>query len=451
MKISRPVKILLSLILPALVLLLRPFGMDWNQSLVLASLIMVLTWWVGNLVDRTIAAVVLMVLFLLAQTPVKVILTLPLSENFVLIVVSFLFSQGIANSNLADKLIEPLLSRFSRRVGSLIAVMAILVLVSIFIIPQSFSRIIILSLIFSVYFDKVGIAGRTKQALMFGLFMFSVLLNTAFLQGDIILNVALMALAGVDLNQAQWMQYMMVPTFIFFFLAAGVYSIAFRNELREFAPRPLRISKEETRLTKREKGYLILILGVVVLWALEQVHGISGTIILVAGTALMVPAGLLRLPDLKTVDIKLLIFLTAVFSIGGTMKTCGAAEQIFSQFGGLFPATFSWVYALIILVSSMAMHMVLGSDLTTLSVMIPGLMSITQGVLPVEILMFLVFIGVVSHFLLPFHHVVILLGDGKGYYNVKTISKYGLLITPVVIFSALFIYMNWWRFTGLLP
>jgi len=47
------------------------------------------------------------------------VLTFPRSENFLMIVLAFLFSQGIANSGLAERLLQPLLLRFAKTLGRL--------------------------------------------------------------------------------------------------------------------------------------------------------------------------------------------------------------------------------------------------------------------------------------------------------------------------------------------
>lgn len=92
-----------------------------------------------------------------------------------------------------------------------------------------------------------------------------------------------------------------------------------------------------------------------------------------------VPLGLLRLPDVKAINVKLLIFLTAAFAIGGTLKSCGVADRLFSLFVPVFPQTFSPAYAAVVLLTVVLLHTVLGSNITTMSVVVPGLMSIGAG------------------------------------------------------------------------
>ena len=140
MTVKKPLSLLLTLLPPLLILLLRPFGMDWLQGGILAALILTIFWWVSGVVERTLASSFLLLVFLLfSGAPVRSIFTFPLSENFLMIVFSFLFSQGISNSGLTGKLLQPLLGRFARTPLRLLLSMVLSAFVMIFIIPQPFS------------------------------------------------------------------------------------------------------------------------------------------------------------------------------------------------------------------------------------------------------------------------------------------------------------------------
>ncbi len=97
---------------------------------------------------------------------------------------------------------------------------------------------------------------------------------------------------------------------------------------------------------------------------------------------------------------------------------------------------------LTVLVSAVLLHTVLGSNITTMSVAVPGLMSIGAGVAPAEALLFFIYIGVCSQFLLPFHHVILLLGEGKGYYSAKELLRLGIGHTFLMVAAALLLYLR---------
>lgn len=451
LSLKRALFLAATLIVPVLLLAAQPLDMSLQQSAVLAALVLTITWWVTGAVDRTCASLFLLTVFLLVSgAPAKTVFSFPLSENFLMIVFSFLFSQGVSNSGLAGRLLQPLLRRYAGTPGRLIAAMVLSAAAMVFVIPQPFSRIILLSLIFRDYFDTLELKGSVRSALMLGLYFFSILINMAMFRGDIILNGALVSMSGLSLDEGQWVRYMALPTLGYLLLAIVLYRLLFGGALKAF-PSAVRRREEATApLSGQEKRNLAFILITVVIWATEDFHGLSGTVVVIAATVLMVPMGLLRLPDLSSVNVKLLVFLTAAFAIGGTLKACGVADKTFALFVPIFPASFSLPYVLAVLVVSVLLHTLLGSNITTMSVVVPGLMSIGAGIAPAQGLLFLIYIAVCSQFLLPFHHVILLLGEGKGYYSIKEMLRLGIAHTALMVGAALLLYLPWWRAAGLL-
>jgi len=444
-------KVLLSLIIPTVILLWKPLGISFVQSAVLGALLLVITWWTTGIVDKTCASLFLLAVFLIfGTTPIEKVFQFPLSETFVMIVFSFLFSQGIANSKLADKLLQPLLFRFANSLWKLLLSVFLIQVVMIFVIPQPFSRVIIISLILTEYFNRISLNGRTKDVLLFWLYASSIHINMFLLRGDIILNNALLSIAGHPMGEVTWMQYMLVPSFLFYLLSAAGFLLVFRKDLKQFGIEGVQKAILPQKLDKKEAGQLILIAAVVVAWATESIHGISGTIIVIIGSLAMFLIGLLGKKDLKTVNIRLLIFLTAAFSIGAVLKTSGVSDVLFSRFVTLFPAEFSYYYVFLILVTAVVLHMFLGSNVTTMSVVVPGLLVIGSGIVKQEIMMFLIYVAVCAHFVIPFHNVILLIGDGNKHYKAETMLKFAPALTVAVILSIFLIYMNWWRFAGLL-
>lgn len=438
----RPVPLALSLLPSAAVLILRPLGMSLPQAAVMAALLLAVLWWVSKLVDRTVTSLVLLAVFCLSGTaPLTAVFTFPLSETFLLIVLSFLFSEGIKNSGLPDKLLVPLLDRWATSFDRVLCSMLLVHLVMIFVIPQPFSRIILEAAIYDRFFRRIELPDLPRRILMLCLHMSAIFLNMAFLRGDLILNHALLSISGVSMTEGEWLRAMAVPSLLLTAVATAAFRLVFRRELRDFPPvRP----QGSSRWEPTERRDLAVLAAILLLWATEGLHGISGTLILCAGTAAMFPLGLLKLPDLKCIDVKLLVFLTAAFSIGGVLKASGAAELLFSQFAGLFPKTFSAGYLLVLLLVTMLMHIVLGSSITTMSVVLPSLLVIAAGVVPLPILLFSVYIMASGHCLLPLHNVILMIGEGSGRFQGKELLRYGLAMTLPILLLVLTVYYGWW-------
>lgn len=445
-------KILLSLIGPILILILRPLELNLNQSIILSSLLLTITWWVTGIIPKTKASIFLILAFcFFSRIPIKEIINFPLSNNFITIVFSFLFSQGIANSGLTDKILLPILFKFTDNVLKLLLSIIISTIILIFVIPQPFSRVIILSLVFYRYFERINLSDKLKEILMFSVFAFSVFINMSLKNGDIILNNAILSMGNLNMTDAQWMRYMTIPTVILCALAVLLFLITFKKDLKEYKVKVKQIDSNviSERLTVTEKKYLLIIGIIVLLWATESQHNIKGSYIVVIGTLIMFILKLINKKDLKSINIGILVFLTAVFSIGKVMTLSGTGSIIFSQFKGVFPKEFSIVFILIVVAVSIILHTILGSNLTTMSLIVPGLLTISKGIVEPVILVFILYISVSAHYLLPFHNVIILLGEGNNYYSSKTVTKYGLGLTFVIIFSIVGVYMTWWDFINI--
>lgn len=453
MNMARLRNLILSLIVPILIVVLRPLEMNLRQSAVVASLLLVIIWWTTGIVKTIPASLFLLISFtFISGVPLTTIFSFPLSENFFLIILTYLFSQGIENSGLVDKLFEPVLLRFSNTPIKVILFIIIMYVVTIYMIPQPLARLIIVALLFRRFLYKTTASEETKNVLMFSCFIFYAVVNMAIKNADIIMNNASVAFAGLNMTNGQWITYMAVPVVIYGGLIFGLFCFIFRKQLFGIK---LTIPQNESKksdisLNKKEKQILIVIILTVILWMTESIHGINATLITFLSLVVLFMLKVIWKTDFKAIDVNTLIFLTAAFSIGGVMKNSGAADIVFSRLKVLFPDEFSTLYVVIMIFISMLIHLILGSNTTTLSVVIPGLMVICGDILPPEIIMFIAYNSVAFHPILPFHSVAIMIGVSNNYFPAKYVAKLGIPVTFLIFIAILFIFIPWWRFIGVL-
>lgn len=447
-------------ILPAAaVLAFRPFGLDPGQAAVVASLTLAVGLWTTGVLGKAAVSAGLLAAFLVfGRTAPASILRFPLSESFPVIILAFLFSQGIAKSGLARKLLLPPLDRWAGTPGRLLAAMILSAVAFIFLIPQPFSRVIILSGIFAECLEGRGLPKGLRERLLFALHLFSALANNLFLRGDLILNPAFLGFAGLSTGEAGWTARLLVPGFVHLALALVVFVVLARKDLRGGAgaawtvgapPAGPGSAAASARLSTGDRRNLALIGLVLAAWATEGLHGIRGVWIAAAGTAAMFALGLLDPGDFKSVNPGLLVFLTAASSIGAALQGSGAAGKIFPPLAALLPKDWSPGLALGTVGISMAGHMILGSNLTTLSVLVPAFRAVGEGAGAQEAVAFLVFVSVTTQFLLPFHHVILLLGAESGRYGRGTVFRFGVVLTFLSAAAAAFLYPAWWGWRGL--
>src|SRR5699024_5760272 len=149
-------------------------------------------------------------------------------------------------------------------------------------------------------------------------------------------------------------------------------------------------------------------------------------------------------------NLEVLVFLTAAFSIGTVMEGSGIADKIFGGLSRYLPESFSYTFVLVVMLSTMVLHMALGSSVTTMSVAIPSFISIAGEGIDPTIIMFLVFTSIVTQYLLPFHDVLLAVGEGNNYFGNKVVFRYGLYCTVLTFISVFLFFIPWWKFIGLI-
>lgn len=448
---NKVLKLIGSIILPLLIIIMKPLEMTLNQSIILATLLLVLTWWTIEIVDRTYASIFLLIIFaIFGSTPLKVVLKFPLSSNFYMIALSFLLSQGIVNSNVANRFSNFVLNRYGNTPYKLILMSFVFGILMIFVIPQPFSRVILLASIYDQFFKERKVPKDAKEILFFSIFVASTVTCMFFINGDIILNYAALQFANISMSWMEWAKYMTVPT-LFTTLAIGIsFVLTFGKKLKNVDLSGDDNESEMGKLEFKEKISIIIMGLVIALWMTESFHGINSAIVALVGTLAMFTFKIIEIKDLKSLNMGLMIFLTAAFAIGSVMNQSGVAGIVYSSITGIFPSTYSTGYLVVLILTVMGLHMLLGSSITTLSVVIPGLMELTHGVIDVVPLVLIVYILVNMHYVLPFHQVTIMIGAGNNYYSNKITIKYGIVLTLMMFVIIFGFYMPWWKLINLI-
>lgn len=441
---------LFTLLLPIIIILFLPFNSSFNQRLLLASVVLVIAWWATGVVHRSIASSILIVSFLVfSNAPIKTILKFPLSPTFFLIIFTFLLSEGIVKSNLANRMAKALLSRFATTPLGLIFMSFILGILLIFLIPQPFPRVILLSTIYLQFLKHGKVTNSTKSTILFSIYVASTCTSMLFINGDILLNYSVLQFANVKLTWFQWSKYMTLPSLLISFLVFIIYIMFFRKNIFNTKFMLNIKSKNYDSLTDREKYVFIILIFVFLLFMTEPIHSIHPAWISFAGVIAMYMLKILDLRDFKTINIHLLLFLTAAFSIGGVLNHSGIADLICNSLIEYLPKQNNILLFIFIIFIVMLIHLILGSAITTSSVVLPAFMNLDIGI-DSTVLTLIAYTVVSIHYFLPFHHATIMIGAGENHYPNSHVLKFGLALTLLVFISVLFIQIPWWIFIGLL-
>jgi sodium:sulfate symporter transmembrane protein superfamily protein len=445
------IKMFLSMLFPIIILIWKPFDLTFQQAIIVASTILVIIWWSAGIVKKIPASFFLLLMYyIFSGASVKTIISFSLSETFLMIIVTYLFSQGIANSGLIDKIFQPLLIKLVHTpCQCLIAVVGIFYL-TMYVIPQPLARLIIVSSVLYHFLQHINIPKKTKNIIMYGVFVASAVVNISTKDADIILNNVAASFSEIPITNRLWIYYMFIPTLITCCLLGILFIYIFRKELIG-----IHLGKNKKRnkikpFSIQQKLAIVVIIATILLWATNSIHGINNTLITIVSTVVLFAIKILNGEDWKAVDITTLIFLTAAFSIGTVMKFCGAADKVFGQLETIFPTEFSLLYVCVMILITMLLHMILGSNTTTLSVVIPGLMILCSQVIESPIIVFISVISVAFHAILPFHSISLMIGASNNYYPAKYVTKLGLPVTLFVYLIVIGVYIPYWSIVGLL-
>ncbi len=441
------------IIIPAIfaaIFLLLPIELSFTQKVIIAIMMTTIYWWATGGVNMTFAAIFMIVGFLaFSGVHPLAVLNFPTSLTFVLILSAFLLAIGITNTKAAEQLAEIILQKFGTSAVKLIILAFVLGIILIFLIPHPFPRLIILGSIYNVFLSQYNIEDSTKSVIMMSVFVAGTVVPTLFINGDFILNYSALEFAGVNLSFSQWAINMTLPGLF----ASGIICLSlimvFRKNLDNANWKFNSESKKITLNHDRKKAFFIMGI-VVILWAFESVHKIPSAYIGLAGVIAMFLMRILKVSDFKKVNYNLLIYLTAIFSIGRVLNASGISKYLQNTLTGFVPNTQGVGIYLFIIVAVMAVHMILGSCLTTMSITIPLLTTMLTGVVSPLIIAYIAYITVSFHYILPYHHLSVVIGIGEGYYSEAQLRKFGLVMTPLTFIIILLLYLPWWNLLGLL-
>ncbi len=459
------VKVLISLLIPALMMLIRPINMTLGQSAVLGGLFLIIIWRGTGWVHKDAASTALLLIFLVfGNVPASQVFNFPLSENLIMIIAAYLLSAGIVNSGIAKKFSGFCIRRFCRRGRHLAVLSFILSALLIFIIPQPFPRVVLMAAIYMEFLENFQMTGNEKSVLLFSIFAATTVTSLLFLNGDVTANYAALGFAGVGLSYTEYIKYMLLPTVIASVLVLIIFCITFRKELGFSFVKAEGGADSDTSgvtdssgkssapgLDKQGIKALVIMVVMIIMWLLEPVHHISAAKVAAAGVILMFLLKVAGFRDLKSINISLIWFLTAEFAVGRTLIGSGVAEKIKDAILPLLPAMESFWFLPVILLIIMLLHMIMGSLMTALSFGIPLVIVLTDGYWLSEFTALLVLAVTAFHYVMPFHHVTVMIGYGSGYYENRHTLKFGILLTPLVMLLVIFCYLPWWKLMGIAP
>jgi di/tricarboxylate transporter len=419
---------------------------------------MTVIFWAAKVADSAyIASLFLMLLLIFEIAPAEEVLSLCTSQTVYLVIGAYLIAAAVERSGLGERIAYKFIIRFVDSFRSIIiSIFALTFLLSL-IIPHPWPRAFIIMSVMSVVIENAGINKNDASKIGLTVFAASIPISMIFLTGESTLNFMTLEFAGVDLSWGGWFIYMGAPAAVAAILTLLVILKLFKAE-------------EKVEINKKKIGQKLLDLGMmsveeqrtvfwliaaVVLWMTDSFHGVElGWITLTIAVMMSLPLSgdILKKEDWNQVPIKVLIFLTAAVAIGKVGSLTGMNQWLAEV---VLPAETPGnmlYFALMTAGISITLHMFLGSVIAVMGIAIPAFIIFAEscGINPLVPALF-VYTAIGTHYILPFHHLNILVGMGKenGNYSEKSVIKLGIPLTAVALLTVIFEYF-WWQLIGLI-
>lgn len=458
-KYKRQLGLLLGILIAIILYSLNFEGLSVEGKKCLAISLMTVIFWATNVAPSGyISALFLVTLILFKVSPASEVFSLWASSIIYLVIGAYLIAGGVNRSGLGERIAYHFTLKYVSSFKSLIISCFVLNILLGLIIPYPLPRCFLILSVMNIIIKSANITKKDSMIIGFTVFASSIPTSMIFLTADSTINIIAIALSTQKLSWLGWFYYMGVPAIFASISTCALIFILFKPTA------VLNVDKEIIRnklsnlgaLTFIEKKTIFWMIIAVILWMTDSIHGIElGWITLLIAILMSMPTigDIIDERDWKSVPIDTLLFLVAALSIGSIGKATGMNTWLASVILPSEVPTNIYSYAFLVVITSIFLHLFLGSVTSAMSIAIPAFISYSASSgINTLVTTFLVFSSVSFHYILPYQHMTILVGmdDNFGMYNDSMVIKTGFYLTFVVLVTVLIIGIPWWKITGLL-
>ncbi|WP_374019797.1 SLC13 family permease [Paenibacillus thiaminolyticus] len=460
MKISKQqIGLVLGILIAIIVAYIPLAGLSHEGQICLALTLMTVVFWAFQIAQPGYVAGVYLALLVIFQVAKPDVVFSPwVGTTMYLVIGAYLIAGAVKSSGFGERIAYSFILKFVKGYKSIIVSIFILTFVLSILIPHPWPRAFLIMSVIAVVITSANLSKADAAKIGFTVFASSVPVSLIFLTGDSVINPLAVEASGQSISWLQWFVYMGVPNIISSILTCLLILVLFKPSSVFI------IDKEEIRaklksmgkLTQTEIRTIIWLVIAIVLWMTDSIHGIDiGWITLIIAMLMSFPiiGKVLTPKNWADVPMHVLIFLTAAISIGRVGAVTGMNTWLADT---ILPSTVSsniFLLALFITVIAIVIHMVLGSVIAVMGIVIPAILIFTEpmGLNPI-VPTLIVYTAIALHYIFPFHHLNILVGQGEenGMYSQKEVLRLGIPLTVVVFIIILLIEIPWWKMIGLL-
>ena len=376
-----------------------------------------------------------------------------------LVIGAYLIASAVKESGLGERIAYAFMLKFVRDAKSLIISIFALTFVLSLLIPHPFPRPSSSSPSSRSLPSPPATVTTTRASSASSCLPLPPRVPSFFLTGDSTLNPLVAQYSaeagGMSPSFVDWFLYMSVPMLVALLCTLFLGLFLFKPSKELVYDREQIVAKQAAlgKLSVKEIRTIVWLVIAIALW-LTVSGDYIGWVTLAIGVALAMPiiGEVLTPASWNAVDIKSLMFLTAAMAVGSVGGATGMNAWIADV---VLPSSVPeniFLFALLVAALSMIIHMFMGSVMAVLGVCVPAFISFAAGssVSPLAVAL-IVFTSINIHYILPFHNLPILIGEGKdaGGYTSKEAMRMGIPLTAVV-FVVVLVEAAWFHLFGLM-
>lgn len=434
-------------------------GLSDKGQMCLALTLMTVIFWAFQVVQSGYSSgLYLALLVILDVADAEVVFSPWTGPTIYLVMGAYLIASAVKSSGLGERIAYRLIIKFVNSYRSIIISVFLLTFILSIIIPHPWPRAFLIMSVMAVVIKSAKAPKEEAAKIGFSVFSASVPISMTFLTGDSVLNPLVAQASGVSISWLQWFGYMGPPAIAASILTCMLVLALFRPETeihinKDYIKRELASLGPVSPCEKRTAIWLVI---AAVLWATDSVHGINiGWITLLIAMLMSFPVigEVLTPKQWGEIPVNVLLFLTAAISIGKVGALTGMNEWIAKAvLPSSVPSNY-YMLAFVITLISMGIHMVLGSVIAVIGIAMPAFLMFTEpmGINPL-VTSFIVYTAISAHYILPFHHLNVLVGQGEenGMYTQREVVRLGLPLTAMVFIITVIVEISYWRLIGLI-
>jgi anion transporter len=434
-------------------------GLPREGQQCLALSLLAVIWWATSVAHPGYTSILLTLGWVWTKTASPAIVFKLWSNPMIYLVVGgFLMAAAVERSGLGRRIAYKYTLRFVNSYTSLLAAPYILGFLLSFMIPHPWPRSFMIMAVMAIMIKEMNLP--RKDAINIGLAVFasSVPVSLILFTGDAMINSIAWGFTATQPSWLKWLWYMGVPGVVASVLLFLLQLFLFKPTAAVIVKKDdIRIRLQELgKMTHSEKVVTFWIGLAILVWATDFIHHINPAWVAISCAivlSLPVIGDVLKPPDWAKVNIGTLFFLTAALGIGVVGAATGMNTWVASVVLPHHVPSNLFLLSLLLVVATILIHMCLGSVLAVMGIVIPTMLAFTagSGIDPLVITL-IVYTAVAGHFVMPFHHMNVLVGEGEtgGGYSDEDTAKLGIPMTVIVLIVTLGVELPWWKLIGLI-